>query len=767
MVENQIKKYSEDEVKRAAYALNMCTVSVSQIVDYNDIYILEQEYEAILNNLNLEKMPKDEALLKILVELLNTITFFRIQEKRKKMIEKQYQDRVKNAIWSAVPNLGLLVAGGNLKTLAVSIATQVGIGYMNYRKEKASALSDKEKSEVELQITALEQFNALRRELFTTAWRLADEYGFRDEYRLTERQIKQYNEILRDQNEIRKYERLETIQSKFQAYPPFWYFFGHAANMIATSDDTAYSEETKKYYQNKAKMHFQTYEGLSRFNVLREDQMCSSFALEYVDLLLLEENPDYGKVNQLLALAVEMSGNANDVLEMCMISYLKIGNYEEASKLLKVLINEDYNTSLNAKLLSRIYVSKFFGTADPSLKNEIIVQYDVLSGRVHDERILFPMPLMTEDDKELQAKYIQVQKCILRKEYNQAIQALIEKNAIQYHQIIPAPSKKEEKFDYYADTAAAKENRRQVVEKYLMGKGRQGYIELLQNVGYVSSYLDLMDKTVTSLEGLYLFQKSKNRDDLIEYIEDEILLRRPSLKRIQEKIEEGTFAIENYDYLENELSYTRVMKNFFEGLEKIVTREVDLLEGMNEIDEAEYDLIEFCRQEDLRITIEGETENGKEEEKCYTNRFSYLMEAETQVEAERKRRLDEMVKVIRNVHSQLLVNESEAKILYKGENEFSNYFDNICFDGNAIKPKVVAIIDDLTKKDADLLFCTDGFMLVEKNKIRSVGDYGCASLYRNGNVEMLKFATFVNYENKAIHVGKLYELFGELEGICN
>ena len=42
---------SEEDKKRAAYALNMCTVSVSQIVDYNDLNVLEQEYEAILNNL--------------------------------------------------------------------------------------------------------------------------------------------------------------------------------------------------------------------------------------------------------------------------------------------------------------------------------------------------------------------------------------------------------------------------------------------------------------------------------------------------------------------------------------------------------------------------------------------------------------------------------------------------------------------------------------------------------------------------------------------
>ena len=44
----------EDKIK-AAYALNMCMVSVSQIIDYSDLNILEQEYEAILNNLNLEQ----------------------------------------------------------------------------------------------------------------------------------------------------------------------------------------------------------------------------------------------------------------------------------------------------------------------------------------------------------------------------------------------------------------------------------------------------------------------------------------------------------------------------------------------------------------------------------------------------------------------------------------------------------------------------------------------------------------------------------------
>ena len=224
--------YTTEQVK-AAYALNLCTVSVSQIIEYNDEYILDQEYNAILNNLNLEQMPKDEALLSILTELLNTITFFRIQELKKEQIEKEYQKRMKDAIWSAIPNIGMIVAGGTPAAMIASLAIQVGTGYMNYRKTKASIGTDKDKQNLELELTAIDQFNALRRELFTTAWRLSERYNFPDELRLTENQIRQFNQILMDPDDLRKYERLEAIQDKFIAYLPFWYHFGHTAGSSA------------------------------------------------------------------------------------------------------------------------------------------------------------------------------------------------------------------------------------------------------------------------------------------------------------------------------------------------------------------------------------------------------------------------------------------------------------------------------------------------------------------------------------------------------
>lgn len=57
-----IPEKTYDEKWKAAYALNLCTVSVSQIVEYDDIRTLDQEYTTILNNLNLQNFPKDDAL---------------------------------------------------------------------------------------------------------------------------------------------------------------------------------------------------------------------------------------------------------------------------------------------------------------------------------------------------------------------------------------------------------------------------------------------------------------------------------------------------------------------------------------------------------------------------------------------------------------------------------------------------------------------------------------------------------------------------------
>ena len=365
---NQDKSIREHDQLKAAYALNLCTVSVSQIIDYKDLNVLEQEYELILNNLNLHNMPKDQALLHILRQILDTVTFFRIYEGDKMMLEKKYQQKIKNAIWNAIPSFAL-VAFGDPYTFAMSMIASVGMGYMNYRKEKANTLTEREEQEWTLQRSAIEQFNALRRELFDTAWRLSDSYEFDDKYRLTESQISQYNSILMDSIPLRKYERLDSIKDNFEAYPPFWYYLANAAMDVVNvyKNETAFGNNISAInkYTQLAEQNYQKYLDKD-IDLLRNNYIRSACDLEYAALLLdslprIEENEKklrLCKINYLIDDAIKHCGSKLDILQIASIYYLKINKAEEATKYLRKLVIENYNTKTNSQLLSFIYLQE-------------------------------------------------------------------------------------------------------------------------------------------------------------------------------------------------------------------------------------------------------------------------------------------------------------------------------------------------------------------------------------------------------------------------
>jgi hypothetical protein len=411
------ENFTERQKLEAAYALNLCTVSVSQIVDYNDIYILEQEYDAILNNLNIQNIIHDEALLSVLKQILDTITFFKIQEEDKKFIEKEYQSKMKNAIWSAVPNLSVVIAGGNPITMAIGMATQIGIGYMSYRKTKSALATEREKQEWELQRSAIEQFAALQRELFETAWRLSDRYDFDDRLRLTEKQIKRYNQILLDPDPLRRYERLDAKSNVFEAFPPFWYYKGNAAKEIAAKYKG--NKDVAVAYTEKALENYRKFDEIY-VELMREDLIAASCALEHIALLDIKK--DTVEIKKLLDRAMRLAGENSDVLQIAVLNYIALGQHSPAKDILRRLVNEDYNVSLNGLLLSRIYCKWD--------KNK--AEYDILYDRIGEKNVI---PWI-EDDDEADKKYIEIRQheSIIR--FNQFIDLFTLKYREKYSQTV-------------------------------------------------------------------------------------------------------------------------------------------------------------------------------------------------------------------------------------------------------------------------------------------------------------------------------------------
>lgn len=777
------KEYSEEEKLKAAYALNLCTVSVSQIIDYNDILVLEQEYEMILNNLNLENMPKDEALLNILKQLLDTITFFRIQEGDKKFIEKEYQHKMKNAVWSAVPNFGLIVAGGNPITMAVSLASQVGIGYMNYRKAKAENKLEQERQNWKLQRAAIEQLNGLRRELFDTAWRLADEYNFPDEYRLTEKQIGQYNTILMDADSIRKYERLDSIKNKFMAYVPFWYHFGNTANQIA--QDLHFSVETRNRYREYAISHFEIFHKLNNKNLLREDQIASACALEYIDLLVAEKDAD--KINELIEFAVKSSGGSCDVLELCAMAYLNARNINSAEIILRQLVNEDYNAILNAQILSNIYVSNFVYKYNPEIA---LFNYEILETRVAKD-YLFPVPEDgIYDIEKLNMAFCEKQRIVLRTKYHIALNEFIKKYTIKYNKVFPTPNVSKEYDDtYFLDGEAERTKRIENLDAVLSSHRRKlAFCDRLKDDMIVYNLFEVINEMY---EAVSKFRIIEDYEFLEIVLTSGIVKCKDSINKMMDAVSNNKIDDINIDML-SELSFNDIVYEFFKELDNQLMDYVDKCENMNNIAVAETELRRFCTSQGLPDSekLYREKNNLKlkpSSKKIFSPRLLGLDYAEIERANELKRKFKEIV----DQRKDRLIIGDKTMLLLDGTTDFDNYFRKMNTDEmQKWKKNTVTIVDAKGLLDIDLLITVKGIVVIRQNSVKELVLYDNVKLENDvlvcdgydSNIlgdavlglvspyiliamktydKMIK-KTNIKYKNKSVDLSELYSLICEL-----
>lgn len=755
---NEVLNEESKEQFMAAYALNMCTVSVSQIIDYNDVHILEQEYDAILNNINLERIPKDDALLKILSELLNTITFFKIYDIKEKQIEEKYQRKIKNAIWSAIPNLGVVVASGNPLVMGYSLITQIGSSYMNYRNVKANAQLESDDSSIELQITAIEQLNAIKRELFTTSWKMAEKYNFSDKYRLTENQIKQYNRILMDENDIRKFERLEVIKNQFKAYPPFWYFMGHTAHLLSISEKYNLDISNKEMFREKAQECFEYYyEKFIDCNILREDRITSAYALEYADFLLERKNYDIKKVEYLIDLAFEMSKNANDILQICAISYLKIGKAEKAKTIFKILVNEEYNTISNIRLLSKLYVSDY---VELNNKNALL-EYNLLENR-EESVYMYPMPKGKIDDVMLWEKYIDDQKQSLLISYQNVINAYIEKNTILFNKVLCFDN---EHYDsYYLDNDEAKEERIKDIKKSLKSLSKSDdYKQYLKNIGFRKKYLDILNKTVKGLEILSIFNNSQYKELLIRTISTRIIANRSDMLWYQRKMNRNEFKYQDYSDMCQMLSYESFTGKFFINLKIIIEKEIQKVNTFDLLEKFDDELQSFCENEsiDMANYVKRYIEQISNEQQMVFN--EEMLGKDMIDELALMKNIDSIVNHLNSIKDEIINNnQNETKLILKSDTEeFNYYIKNANFNKRDVT-KIIAIIDDSSKSNIDMLLTTEEIILLKKGKEKTRSKYNEIELINDSNEMKLNLGFPNEYKNININIERLYRFFEEI-----
>ena len=806
---NQDKSICEHNQLKAAYALNLCTVSVSQIVDYKDLNVLEQEYELILNNLNLHNMPKDQALLHILRQILDTVTFFRIYEGDKMMLEKKYQQKIKNAIWNAIPSFAL-VAFGDPYTFAMSMIASVGMGYMNYRKEKANTLTEREEQEWTLQRSAIEQFNALRRELFDTAWRLSDSYEFDDKYRLTESQISQYNSILMDSIPLRKYERLNSIKDNFEAYPPFWYYLANAAMDVVNvyKNETAFGDNISAInkYTQLAEQNYQKYLDKD-IDLLRNNYIRSACDLEYAALLLdslprIEENEKklrLRKINYLIDDAIKHCGSKLDILQIASIYYLKINKAEEATKHLRKLVIENYNTKTNSQLLSFIYLQEtVFDTnkfIPNTLKYKELVQFT-------DRTNLIPWvdseKELTKDHlRNINELFLNNQKNKLYSYFEAIVNTIFHKEIISYNKELYNRHYMDANDAFFEDTINAIKERDEEYKKLYSREdewkrftaelsGNTIIISLNKHINKLLRSLDKLvqvafnlnidpEKDLASIKEVltkkHISFKEISFDEAKSSITDESIIQQ--IKYLKNKIEKNEFDFEDYLRLSS-LTLTIIMEKFIEDfVMNFWTKVIAPKNAYKELVNIESNFSDFCNVEGLpsleQLCSQGYNNRNIPEEYKIFDLFSCFEDGKN---------IEEQIRIEDNL-TELFKSYEEKGTLFKENKDGLKFTTDTVFINNHLKTipnndatiirnkgRVLAYFHDQKEwyeRHVDVFFMKKGFYfrLDAKMSTSKLTFIPYNKIEFDRIKKGLKYKNEIFYQSSQINLEVLYQLIAE------
>ena len=373
---------SNDDALLSALALNYCRNSLVKIQSYNDRIVLDEEYNNIINNIDLSKI-NDEEIIELLEDLMDTLSYFKLQEGDKARLMKKHERKVSNAFYSSFSGVTNVIyaGGGNPYAIAAAAVTQVGGAYSNYRKNLGEYREELDDKMWELEKGAIEQINDIQKSFLRNSWVLMKKRDIPDSWRLTDSQLNEYVEILKDENVDRRLRKLKRVSKYFDAYPPYWYYFG-VSSMEGKNKSNA-NEAFNKFDQ-------------IRKGFFREDNVYTSALMNKI--LLLDPKNDTEEIINLLSKMVDQSTKDWRKNLFAALKYAQCGHFKEAKGLIQINIDNEKNVSLNMRVLGELYMlennnEKLLAIVDTMVEEDRVRGQDVLYflGKIPEIKMLNKM----------------------------------------------------------------------------------------------------------------------------------------------------------------------------------------------------------------------------------------------------------------------------------------------------------------------------------------------------------------------------------------
>ena len=229
-------------------ALNMAAVSISRILSTQDRIVLDQEYQSIMNNLNIGNIRPDSEIMELYRRILDTISRKRLRSEESEFLQARYDSEMKNTISqvvSAVAGAGTAIAvnggssllTGNVYGALGSIADGVMSGYFIYQ-DNSSVRNDIDRDLWKLKAEEITDMNEIQKQLLTSSWNLLNQYKLPDSARLAENAIKEFYQAAETQDVHKRLRMLRALEKDFRVYPPYWYYRAKAARESGDSEES-------------------------------------------------------------------------------------------------------------------------------------------------------------------------------------------------------------------------------------------------------------------------------------------------------------------------------------------------------------------------------------------------------------------------------------------------------------------------------------------------------------------------------------------------
>ena len=337
--------------------MNMAMMSIYRIVHLEDRVVMDQEYDAILSNFSYGNVANDPAVVGVFKEIMKTITEEKLNKDEQAFLRDTYDKKLNEALKDSLSTGGI---PGILGTTLVSF----GSSYFNYQRSYESYEKDLGKNLFQLKKEKARRINELRALLVDAFWSVLRKYDLSDSYRRTEKTIESLLDAVADPDIDRALRKFERIQAGFEAYPPFWYYYGKAAQ---GKGDAALAIRCYDRFEASQK------------KILRKDPFYAEVCKGKI-LLLSAAAKDEIRRYLLLLLENSLPEDWSNIT-FAALQYRLLGENEKAKKLLQQNIDNGYDIQLHAYMLEKIEsgeddlsrtVADYFGETDPRYAFEVV-----------------------------------------------------------------------------------------------------------------------------------------------------------------------------------------------------------------------------------------------------------------------------------------------------------------------------------------------------------------------------------------------------------